>query len=166
MSPLQKRKGEKWQSIYACSNCKADNSLENSSCSACGTVFGKKRKYRVIVRKKGRRVIRTVNNLALAREIEATLQEKAVRSEFGLQTAPKTTMAELWDKFLPWAKQNKKSWVDDERNYKNHIEPDFKTYRLDSITQFDVEKWKLKIQKKKRPRGKKKEATPFVSCHS
>lgn len=145
-----------------CKNCKADNNLDKTTCSSCGIKFGKKRKYRVVIRKKGRRVIRTVDNLALAREIEDTLKEKVVRGELGIQKALSGTMADVWDKYLPWAKENKSSWKDDERNYKNHIKPVFHDECIGNITQFDIEKWKLSIQKKKRPRGKDKESTPLA----
>ena len=36
----------------------------------------------------------------------------------------------MWDKYLPWAKEHKKSWKDDEYYYRKHLEPRFGSKRL------------------------------------
>jgi ribosomal protein L37E len=59
--------------IY-CTRCYTSNGLKAKSCSNCGAIFGRDKKYRVCVSVKGERRTRVENNLTLAKQKEATLQ--------------------------------------------------------------------------------------------
>ncbi len=147
--------------IY-CPHCYTSNGLNAKKCSKCGKAFGRDRKYRVQVQMKGRRTSRVVDNLTIAREVEAALKGDLVRDEFEIadhqvQEKPKT-LNDIWGKYLPWAKEHKKSWRDDDYYYRAHIEPRFGSKALSDITAFDIEKMKTEMRKGKSSRG-----TPFAA---
>ncbi len=145
-----------------CTECKTSNGLNSKKCSKCGTTFTRVRKYRVRVQVKGKRISRVVDNLTIAREVEAALKGDLVRDEFDIadhraQDRP-ITLGDVWGKYLPWAKEHKKSWRDDEYYYRAHIEPRFGSRALADITAFDIEKMKTELKKGKSVRG-----TPFAA---
>ena len=111
-----------------CTSCKTSNGLEAKKCSKCGTTFTRDKKYRVCVSVKAKRLTRVVDNLTIAREVEAALKGDLVRDEFQIadhRAQRPLTLANVWDKYLPWAKEHKKSWRDDECYYRKHLEPRF-----------------------------------------
>lgn len=135
-----------------CLECKNANPLEGKKCRKCGVTFSKdNRKYRVDVSVKGQRITRMADNLTLARELEASIKADMIREEFDIShhKAKKKplTLAELWEKYLPWAKEHKKTWRDDEWYYNRHIGPRFGSKALESITPFDLEKMKSELRK-------------------
>lgn len=141
-----------------CTECKTSNGLEAKKCSKCGSTFTRDKKYRVCVSVKGKRLTRVADNLTIAREIEAALKGDLVRDEFEIadhraQDKP-LTLAEVWDKYLPWAKEHKKSWKDDEYYYHKHIEPRFGPKALSDISAFDIEKMKTDLKKGLSVRGR------------
>ena len=97
--------------IY-CTGCYTSNGLDAKSCSNCGATFGRDKKYRVCVSIKGKRVTRVVDNLTIARETEAAIKGDMVRGEYEINRNDKKipTLNEVWAKYLPWAKEHKKSW--------------------------------------------------------
>ncbi|MCL6622873.1 MAG: site-specific integrase [Syntrophobacterales bacterium] len=141
--------------IY-CGKCYTSNGLEAKACSKCGAAFGRDKRYRVCVSAKGRRVTRVVDNLTIARETEAAIKGDMVRGEFDINRYGKKapTLNQVWAKYLPWAKEHKKSWVDDLRYYRKHLEPRFGDKALDAITPLDIEKMKLDLKKGLNKRGK------------
>jgi integrase len=141
--------------IY-CTKCYTSNGLEAKACSGCGAAFGREKKYRVCVSVKGKRVTRVVDNLTLAREAEAAIKGDLVRGEFDLNRNGKKipTLNEVWAKYLPWAKEHKKTWQTDLWYYRKHLEPRFGGKALDAIAAIDIEKMKLDLKKGLNKRGK------------
>lgn len=140
-----------------CADCKTSNSLEAKTCSNCGKAFGRDKKYRVCVSVKGQRVTRVVDNLTVARETESTIKSDIVRGEFDIthhKVNRVPTLDELWKKYLPWAQQNKKDWLNDECNYRKHIQPRFGNKALDSISAFEIERLKTELKKATHGNGK------------
>jgi integrase len=142
--------------IY-CTKCYTSNGLEVKACSNCGSAFGREKKYRVCVSVKGKRITRVVDNLTLAREAEAAIKGDMVRGEFdinrnGRKKVP--TLNELWQRYLPWAKEHKKSWTSDLWYYRKHLEPRFGGKTLDTISAIDIEKMKSDLKKGLNKRGK------------
>jgi integrase len=132
--------------------------LNLKTCPKCGTLFTRdNRKYRVSVSIKGQRVNRILDNLTLARETEASIKGDMIRGEYDIashKTNKTPTMNQVWEKYLLWAKEHKKSWRDDEYYYRKHIEPRFGTRQLDNVKGFDIEKMKLDLKKDMNARGK------------
>lgn len=141
-----------------CQPCRSCAPTTAKRCPKCGAAFPREgRKYRVDVTVKGKRITRFVDNLTIAREIEGTIRGDLVRGEFDInhhKVNRTPTLKELWDKYLPWAKDHKKSWRDDELYYGKHIEPRFANKTLDSITAFDIEKMKAELKKSVNGQGK------------
>jgi len=147
-----------------CLECKNANPLEGKKCRKCGATFTKdNRKYRVDVSVKGQRITRMADNLTLARELEVSIKADMIREEFDIShhKAKKKplALAELWEKYLPWAKEHKKTWRDDEWYYNRHIGPRFGSKALESITPFDLEKMKSELKKGVNAHGK-----PFAAA--
>ena len=138
-----------------CQNCTTDMKLTTKKCLRCGTPIPKNKKYRVIVRVNGKRISRTVDNLELARDIEGKLKVDIARDEFKIQKKkPTITLHSFWEhQYLPWIKENKKSWDIDNYNYRCHLKPVFGNKSLDSISPFDIEKLVLTLKKRKNKQG-------------
>ncbi len=142
--------------IY-CEECRTSNKLDAKKCRKCGAAFVREKTFRVDVSLKGKRITRQAPNLTLAREIESNLKTELLRDEFDI-TAHKAkkalTLADVWDKYLPWAKEHKKSWRDDEWYYCKHLEPRFGSKALTDISAFDIEKMKTELKKGLNAQGK------------
>ena len=63
-------------------------------------------------------------------------------------------MAEVWEKYLPWAKEHKGTWRDDEYHYGKHLKPRFASKAMENITPFDIEKMKTELKKGLNAHGK------------
>jgi len=139
-----------------CPKCKSSWGLDAKSCLKCGASFGRDKKYRVCISVRGQRVTRVVDNLTLAREAEAAIKGDLVRGEFEInhKKKPVHTLNEVWARYLPYAKEHKKSWIDDLRYYRRHLEPRFGNKALDAISPIDIERMKSELKKGLNRRGK------------
>ncbi len=141
-----------------CEKCRSYVNLALKKCPKCGFVFPREgRKYRVDVTVKGKRVTRHCDNLTIAREVEGTIKGDLVRGEYEITThkAKKAvTLADVWEKYLPWAKEHKTTWRDDHYHYGKHLEPRFASKPMESITPFEIEKMKLELKKGLNAHGK------------
>jgi len=144
-----------------CTNCKSSHGLDAKSCSKCGATFGRDKKYRVCVSVKGERATRVVDNMTLARQKEATLKADLERGDMDIKKKKKKapTLNDVWAKYLPWAKEHKKSWINDLRYYRLHLEPRFGKKSLDAISPIDIERMKTELKKGVNKRGK-----PFAAA--
>ncbi len=145
-----------------CSNCYTTSALNSNKCASCGKVFGRDRKYRVRVSMKGRRVGRVVDNLTIAKEVESSIKADLLRDEFDIadhRVQEIVTVADVWEKYLPWAKEHKRTWKCDHYNYETHLEPRFGKKGLDSITPLDIERMKIDLKK-----GINKQGRPFTQA--
>lgn len=144
-----------------CRGCYTSNGLDAKSCSNCGAPFGRDKKYRVCVSVKGERATRVVDNLTLARQKEATLKADLEREGMDIKKKKKKapTLSEVWAKYLPWAKEHKKSWNSDLGYYRLHLEPRFGKKALDAISPIDIERMKTELRKGVNKRGK-----PFAAA--
>lgn len=134
-----------------CERCRCCCDVRAKKCPKCGEVFPRTgRKYRVDITVKGKRVTRFAGNLTLARELEGAIKGDMVRREFDIpphKAKKPVTLGNVWEKYLPWAKEHKKSWKDDEWYYRKHIEPRFGNKALEAVTPFDIEKMKTELKK-------------------
>ncbi len=142
--------------IY-CAKCRNSCSLDAKECPVCKTKFGRDKKYRVSVSVKGKRANRIVDNLTIARDVESALKGDLVRDEFEIadhRVKEVVTLADVWKKYLPWAKANKeKSWMTDDFFYRKHLEPRFGKKTLEEIAPLDIERMKAEMKKTETPQG-------------
>jgi integrase len=136
--------------------CKTSNALGAEQCSNCGTPFSRDKKYRVTVSVNGKRITKVLPNLTLAREWEKATKVDILRGDIDINNKPKkiSTLGDVWAKYLPWAKGEKKTWITDEFNYKKHLEPRFGRKCLDTISPIDVERMKAEMKKATSQQGK------------
>ena len=137
-----------------CGICKASVKVGTKKCSKCQQIFPKNKKYRVVVVVAGKRKTKMVHNLELAREIETELKSKINRKEYNIFNKPIPTLDEVWEKYLPFIMENKKTFRDDVYNYNKHLKSTFGSLRLDRISPFIIEKFMLEMKKKENCRGK------------
>lgn len=129
-------------------SCGSETKLTAKRCPRCGKPFPKKgRKYKVTVRVGGEKHTKIVSNLELASDLESKLKVDIVRGEHNLVKKTAPALHQVWEKFLPWAKQHKRSWYSDQKCYGKHLEPLLGSKRLDRISTFDVEKLILSMKK-------------------
>jgi integrase len=139
-----------------CTTCKSTYSLDAKSCSKCGAIFGRDKKYRVCVSFKGKRVTRVVDNLTIARETEAAIKGDMVRGDYEIISKKKKvpTLNQVWARYLPYAQENKKSWKDDKWYYEKHISSRFGEKAMDAISPIDIERLKSDLKKGLNRQGK------------
>ena len=133
-----------------CPVCKKSYGLESKECSKCGTPFGRDKKYRVCVSDKGKRITKVVENLTLAREWETAKKTDLLRGDLDINQKgkPALTLNEVWVRYLSWAKENKKSWKDDNWYFAKHLEPRFGNKLLGSIAPIDIERMKKELRER------------------
>ncbi|MGA2401347.1 MAG: site-specific integrase [Syntrophobacteraceae bacterium] len=150
--------------IY-CSSCKSYNKIGLKECSKCNTEFGPHKKYRVDVYDKmtGKRFLKFADNLAKAKEIETTTKADMLRKEFRIEDhRPQriVTLDSFFEKkYLPFAKDRKRTWRNDKSLYENHVKPISGSKPLDEITSFDIERVRGAMKK-----GISKRGRPFTAA--
>ena len=122
-----------------CKQCKVTSSLRAKVCGNCGQPFGASRKYRVAVKlPDGKRVSRVVESLSIAKKLEAKLKTEAMQGELlGVRSVPR--LGVVWERYLAWAKLNKKSWKTDQYLWKKHLGPRLEGKRMDRVVSMDVQ---------------------------
>ena len=123
-----------------CSKCKSSSSLKSNRCNKCGSDFSKDKKYRVVVKTHaGKRVSKVIDSISRAKKFESKLKAQAIeKSLFGSGEIP--FVDDVWDKYLIWAKQCKKSWNKDKQRWQMHIQHHLAGKKMDAVTVFDVQK--------------------------
>jgi len=110
------------------------------------------------VSNKGKRHARVVDNLTMAREVEGAIKGDLVRDEYDFvdhKADDKVTLKVLFDNhFLPWAKEDKRTWRNDRDLYDCHLKPRLGGKALEEITAFETEKMKLAMKKAKNKQGR------------
>jgi integrase len=141
-----------------CQGCRSYVNVSSKKCPKCETVFSREgRKYRVDVSVKGKRVTRFVDNLTIAREVEAAIKGDLVRGEYDIEVHKANqpvTIGDVWEKYLPWAREHKRSFDTDLGYYKKHIEPRFGRKALGDITPIEIERLKSEMKRDFNSRGK------------
>ena len=131
-----------------CPSCKTDQHIKNKVCKKCNAPLPQRDKiYKVVVRCNGKTVTRQVpNNLELARQIETKIKTELIGGEYydRRQAAKRDIKYKdfIKDKYLPYAKSNKKSWAREESLLRLWILPVIGKKSLSSVSPFDVERIK------------------------
>ncbi|HEX13362.1 MAG TPA: site-specific integrase [Desulfurella acetivorans] len=134
--------------IYlVCPFCRTDQDIKNKTCKKCGEVIPKDRKsYKVVVSYNYKRVVRRVPTLELAKEIEIKIKSELISGEyFDRKQKRKEDMLMndfFYNIYLPHAKQDKKTWADDESAFRIWVSPIIAKNPLSEVSQMDIEKIK------------------------
>ena len=140
--------------IY-CKQCKANSPTTAKICQKCSEPFpNQNKRYRVSVKTAGKAVTRFTHSLTLAKEIENALRGDLQRGKHALYVKAKIpTLDDVWDRYLPWAKENKRSWPDDASRYDQHLRPALGRMPLDRITPLAIERLKSNLKRERTRRG-------------
>lgn len=95
-----------------------------------------------------------VGNLEDAKNAEAAIRNDLVKGDFPAKIQV-ITLDDVWTNYLPWAKENKSSWKDDEYNYTRHLQPIFGAKVLDEIRPMDIEGFISGLKNSNNAQGKK-----------
>jgi len=139
-----------------CRSCKSTYKLSSKKCPTCGATERKDRAYRVRLRQDGKQLSRVFANLELARDAETKWKGEILRGEQAItRKRPVLTLDEFWTKhYLPWVRQNKKSWHADHSRYNQHIKLSIGNKEMDRISTFDIERLLSGMKSKKNIQGK------------
>jgi len=142
--------------LLRCPSCRTDQSIKNKICMKCGKNLSRKREYIVVIKMPNGKWIKRVcgSNLDVAKAIEAKIKTEIREGKFIDKKKPTPTLDEVWEKYLEWAKVNKKSWKEDYYRYRKHISPRFGTVPLDKISSFEIERMIIELKKSSRRQGK------------
>jgi len=143
--------------IYVrCQHCKSDTSVNSAYflkgvCKKCGEPFPKYEKLYIIrVTHNGKTVTKTIgNSLKAARELEAKIKSELVSGDYydRRQAARENIKYKdyITNKYMPYAKSNKKSYDREEVNLRLWILPVIGDKPIKNISPFDIEKIKKKM---------------------
>jgi integrase len=140
--------------IY-CKQCKANSPTTAKICQKCSEPFpNQNKRYRVSVKTAGKAVTRFTHSLTVAKELENALRGDLQRGKHAIYIKIRVpTLNDLWDRYLPWAKENKRSWADDASRYEQHIRPALGRLPLDKITPLAIERMKSNLKRERTRRG-------------
>lgn len=133
-------------------HCKKMFKLGTKQCPDCGN---RTFRYKVRVQDKARKwKTRTVDSLALARQIEAKFKTEAIEGEIFEQKQKAPKLNEVWEKYFKTAKATKRSWKADEQRYRDHIGPMLGDKTMNAITSTHIDQMLEKLREGKSTRGK------------
>jgi integrase len=79
-----------------------------------------------------------VDSISVAKKLESKLKTKIMNSSLlGIHKAP--LIDDVWEKYLRWGKENKKSWKDDQARWECHIQYHLAGKKMDAITSHGVQ---------------------------
>lgn len=137
-----------------CIECKRDYKLSIRYCSHCNKpLSGRDRKYKVVVRTpEGKRIVRLVDTLELAKKIEGSHRGKiAEKKHLGIIRAP--NLDTVWQQYKQWSKMTKKSWKDDHSRWTKHVAHHVQGRKMDTITPFEIERILAAMNDVKNPKS-------------
>lgn len=100
----------------------------------------------------GRWKTKQADSLDLARNVEAMFKVQAIeQSCLNIYAAP--CVNDIWDRYLSWAKVNKRSWRDDLQRWQKHIEPHLSDKAMDRITPSEIQEIVDGLRQTTKPNG-------------
>lgn len=94
-----------------CKRCRSNLYVRSRVCKNCGYNLRNTKSYRVVVKgKNGRRISKVVPSISLAKKLERKLKTQFLENSlFGINKI--RMIDDIWEKYLSWAKQHKKRWM-------------------------------------------------------
>jgi hypothetical protein len=136
-----------------CPKCKSSQSLRSKFCKNCGHKFKSAKKYRVFVKdQSGRTISKILDSISVAKKLEGRLKTQVLENRvLGITKAP--SIDDVWQKYLVWARDNKKSWQQDKTRWEYHVQGCLRGRRMDVISGFDIQRVinKMKVKRNYAP---------------
>lgn len=142
--------------LIFCSKCCQYYSRKNKNCPKCGISLAGSKKFRINVTKpNGSRVTKIVEgNLTVARRVEAKIKtDISQQKNLGIRQSP--LLSEAWEKYISWAKTNKKSWKADNYRWNIHVGPFVDGVKMDMLNGSDIQKIVNRMQEKGGRKGQR-----------
>jgi len=135
-----------------CPSCYKTYKLQTSRCK-CGNNLRRHKLFKVRIKlPNGKWKSKQTNSLELAKKVEAKFKTQVVEEDvFDIHAAP--YIDHVWDKYLNWAKMNKRSWKADRVRWELHIYFHIKGMKMDKITPSHVQEVLNDMATKKTPKG-------------
>ena len=131
-----------------CPVCKAYRSRNNKEtvdrgkraiCSKCGSNLDKSKKFRINISTPQRQRVTEVveGTLSFARKVESKLKtDVAKQKHFGIHKSP--LFVDIANKYLKWARDNKKDWRHDQGRWDLHVKPMLGNAKMNQVTPMDI----------------------------
>ena len=121
-----------------CPQCYKTYKLQTKICN-CGKSLKQNPLFKVRIKlPNGKWKSKQVNSLELAKKVEAKFKTQSVEQDvFNIHKSP--IIDAVWCQYLKWAKQNKRSWLDDQIRWTKHISPHLKGMKMDKIAPHDIQ---------------------------
>ena len=136
-----------------CPKCYKAYKLNVKHC-ACGFNLKSKRRFKVRVKlQSGKWKSKIVSSFDLALKVEAKYKTQAIEEDvFEIHRSP--YIDPIWEKYLEWAKMNKRSWKGDKTRWETHIHHHVTSMKMNKITPYDIQKILNHMYKKRSSKGK------------
>ena len=121
-----------------CPQCYKTYKLQTKICN-CGKSLKQNPLFKIRIKlPNGKWKSKQVNSLELAKKVEAKFKTQSVEQDvFNIHKSP--IIDAVWCQYLKWAKQNKRSWLDDQIRWTKHISPHLKGMKMDKIAPHDIQ---------------------------
>ena len=135
-----------------CPVCYKAYKLGTIACK-CGNNLKRHKLFKVRIKlSNGKWKSKQVNSLELAKKVEAKFKTESIEQDvFNINKAP--IIGIVWEKYIQWAKLNKRSWIDDKIRWKLHISPYLIDTRMNRISPSHIQNILNDMSIKKKPKG-------------
>ncbi len=135
-----------------CPVCYKTYKLHTLKCK-CGNNLKRNQLFKVRIKlPDGKWKSKQVNSLELAKKVEAKFKTQVVEETvFNIHKAP--IIDAVWEKYILWARLNKRSWIDDRIRWDNHISSYLKGLKMDKISPHHVQNILNDMGTKRTPKG-------------
>ncbi|MCJ2165591.1 MULTISPECIES: site-specific integrase [unclassified Pseudodesulfovibrio] len=139
-----------------CPNCSSTYKLGTKSCRKCKTNLQQHRKYKVMIKVRGRWKTKTVDSLKLAEQIEAKWRHDITVAAVVPEKMPVPTLQEVWDRFDRLHNSKLKSPRSWRKVWETRVRKRFGQMRLDEITPPDIAEFMCSMKSMQRTKGTRK----------
>jgi len=131
-----------------CSECKLyysrkrkTDSNKNMHCPKCDSSLVNSKKFRInVITPEGKRITKVVDgNLTIAKRIESKIKGDIAQMKH-LGISESRNVSDVWNRYLTWAKVNKKSWKADKSRWDTHVAPIISNKKMDAVSRVDIDK--------------------------
>lgn len=131
-----------------CLNCRSSFDTNKKKCPKCDRSVPRTRKtYKVQVMVNGNRRSRYCPTRELAEKLETQMKAAMIQGKEPGKRKIELTVKAAWDMYLTSYQQSGKAWDREVQRFNSIIKPAFGSKLMNSISSFDIEKFKLNMLK-------------------